>query len=181
MIFEKKNKIFLIGFMGSGKSTLGKRIARAMHYDFIDLDTSIEVFAADTISSLFQTKGEEGFREIETECLSHLIDKKYLVIATGGGTPCFYNNMEVMLEHGCCVYLKMPEGALVQRLLQASPKRPLLAGKSEEELRVFIHEMLLKREEIYQKCHLVMDGMTLNTASIVGVLKHKMMPKPSIK
>lgn len=175
MITEKKDKIFLIGFMGSGKSTLGKKIARALHYEFSDLDNYIESVAAQSISSIFETQGEDYFRKLETACLQNYSSQKNLVIATGGGTPCFNNNMELMLQEGCCVYIKMPEGALYQRLYQATPKRPLLAGKSEEELKEFIRLKMLEREPVYLKSHIVIDGMSLSTASLTGILRGKVL------
>lgn len=177
MIFEKKDKIYLIGFMGSGKSTLGRKIARALNYDFYDLDNYIESYAGQSVSALFQSRGESHFRDLETECLAHFNNKKHIVLATGGGTPCFHDNLKVMLQHACCVYLKMTEGALFQRLHQAVPKRPLLLGKSEEQLRDFIHETLLQREEIYMQSHIIIDGINISTAALIGILKHKLMPK----
>ncbi len=181
MVFAKKDKLYLIGFMGSGKSTLGKKIARSLNYEFFDLDQAIESYAGASVSSIFQTQGEIGFRLLESECLSHFNNNKNIVIATGGGTPCFYHNMEMMLQNGCCVYIKMPEGALYQRLYKASPKRPLLVDKNEEELRDYIHELLLQREETYLKSHLIIDGMSVDTNSLVGVLKHKMIPNPALR
>jgi shikimate kinase len=177
MIFEKKDKIYLIGFMGSGKSTVGRKIARGLNYDFYDLDNYIESYSGQSVTSLFQTKGEAYFRDLETECLRHFDDKKNIVLATGGGTPCFDDNLKTMLANACCVYLKMGEGALFQRLHQAIPKRPLLLGKSEDELRDYIHETLLKREEFYMQSHIIIDGINISTTSLIGVLKHKLIPK----
>ena len=177
MVYEKKDKIFLLGFMGSGKTTVGRKIARALHYDFYDLDHYIEAFTGEYISNIFRDKGEAYFRDLETECLSHFNDKKFIVLATGGGTPCFNDNIHTMLAQGCCVYIKMPEAALFQRLHQATPKRPLLLGKSETELREYIHDTLEKREEIYAQSHIIIDGINLSTPSLIGVLNHKMIHK----
>ena len=174
MFAEKKDKIYLLGFMGSGKSTFGKKIARVLNYEFSDLDNYIESVAAQSVACIFETQGEANFRSLESECLTHYNTKKKIVVATGGGTPCFQNNMDLMLKQGCCVYLKLPEGALYQRLYQASPKRPLLMGKSEDELRSFIHDLLQQREPIYMRSHIIVDGMNLSPASLTGVLKHKL-------
>ena len=170
----KKNKVYLIGFMGSGKSTLGKKIAQALQYKFSDLDSYIESCAAESITSIFNTKGETYFRKLESECLSHFDTEKHMVIATGGGTPCFNDNMKHMLEQGCCVYIKMPEGALFQRLQKAIPKRPLLADKTDDELRDFIHQLLEIRETTYLQSQIVIDGMSISTPSLVPILKQKM-------
>lgn len=173
MYSEKKDLIFLVGFMGSGKTTIGKKIARALKYEFSDLDQYIESVAAQSVSSLFEQQGEAHFRNLESECLHHYGQRHGMVIATGGGTPCFHDNMDWMLEHGCCVYIHMPEGALYQRLCHASPKRPLLAGKTDEELRAFIHDKLMERESYYQRSHVVIDGMHSSISSITVLLKTK--------
>ncbi len=172
MLYDKKDKIFLVGFMGSGKSTLGRKIATALNYEFSDLDNYIESRYGQPIHEIFQKHGEEYFRNLETECLAHY-NKKYTVIATGGGTPCFNNNMELMMEYGCCIYIKMPEGALFQRLVKASKKRPLLMGKSDEELKIFISETLLDREKYYSQSHIIIDGLKVSTSSLIGILKNK--------
>ncbi len=176
MHFDKKDKIYLIGFMGCGKSTLGRKISRALNYEFVDLDQYIESVAGQSVASIFHDKGEEYFRTLETASLQYFNDKKYIVLATGGGTPCFNDNLKMMLSHGCCVYIKMPEGALYQRLHKASPKRPLLQGKTEDALRSYIHETLLQREEIYMQSHIIADGINLSNTSLIGVLKHKLLP-----
>jgi shikimate kinase len=177
MFIDKKDKIYLIGFMGSGKSTIGRKIARTLNYEFYDLDSYIESYCGQSINSLFNEKGEAYFRSIESQCLRHFNDKKFIVLSTGGGSPCFNDNMQLMLEHGCCVYIKMPEGALYQRLHKAIPKRPLLAGKSDDELREFIHDTLTYRETFYEQSHIIMDGINLSSPSLMGVLKHKLIPR----
>ena len=178
MIYGKKDKIYLIGFMGSGKSTLGRKIARALNYDFYDLDNYIESITGVSVSAMFLQQGEKYFRTLETQYLKDFNDKKYIVLATGGGTPCFHNNLKTMLEHGCCVYIKMSEATLYQRLYKANPKRPLLLGKTEDELRDFIHQTLMQREEIYMQSHIIIDGINMGRASLIGVLKHKLVLKP---
>lgn len=177
MIYEKKNKIYLIGFMGSGKSTLGKKLARLLHYDFSDLDQYIESTAAASISNIFDLQGEDYFRKLESKCLNDFNNEAYKVIATGGGTPCFHDNMNLMLSQGCCVYIRMPEGALLERLRKAAPKRPLLAGKDENALRTYIHDTLKAREETYLKSHIVIDGVSLSMPSLAQILKSKMMER----
>jgi shikimate kinase len=162
--------------MGCGKSTLGKKIARALHYDFMDLDTFIEQKAGKSINEIFNEQGEDYFRSLEVECLLSLDSKKFLVIATGGGTPLNGDLMAWMLEKGCCVYIRMPEGALLNRLRNAAPKRPLLSGKNEEELRNYIHEKLYEREPVYAKSHVSIDGVSASALAIAGMLKRKLVP-----
>src|SRR5688500_7926474 len=100
-------KVFLIGFMGSGKSTVGKKLAQKMTLDFIDLDAYIEKQRQKTISYFFENFGEEKFREIERDALAELLEKDNVVISTGGGTPCFFDNMEKIKKNGISVYIEM--------------------------------------------------------------------------
>jgi shikimate kinase len=178
VFFPKKDTLYLIGFMGSGKSTLGKKIAHALHYDFVDLDRAIENESGKRINAIFSEDGEARFREMESALLKKLSEKKFLVVATGGGTPCFHNNMQWMHDHGCCVYIKMPPLALYSRLEQAAPKRPLLEGKTGDELKQFITDTLAQRESFYQQSHLVIDGISVGLPSLMSVLKPKMALKP---
>ena len=100
-------RIFLIGFMGCGKTTLGKKLAKHLNFNFIDLDRFIENKTVKSINVIFDEKGEQYFRDLEKESLNEIYKMDNLVIATGGGTPCFSDNMQTMLEKGICIYLKM--------------------------------------------------------------------------
>jgi shikimate kinase len=138
-------KIFLLGYMGSGKSTVGKKLASLLDYTFIDLDTMIESETDHSIPEWFAA-GEPKFREIESIVLRQTSEFKNTVVATGGGTPCFYDNLQWMNENGLTVYLKMSPGALFHRLIYSKTSRPLLAGKTDVELMEYITESIRERE-----------------------------------
>lgn len=159
-------KIFLIGYMGSGKTTAGKKLAAMLDYTFIDLDAMIENETDHTIVEWF-SQGEARFREIETLVLKQTGDFKNAVISTGGGTPCFHENMAWMKENGLTVYLKLAPGSLFHRLAASKEKRPLLAGKSDLELMEFITESLKEREYYYSQAHYIVKGENLDVKTLV--------------
>jgi shikimate kinase len=144
-------KIFLIGYMGSGKTTIGKLLAKKMGLQFIDVDVFIENRYRKTISAIFEERGEEGFRKIERQALSEIIEFENSVISTGGGLPCFFDNMELMNKAGITIYLKTSVEELLKRLGSGKQNRPLIKGKSPEELKIFIATNLNKREVCYNK------------------------------
>ena len=145
--------------MGSGKTTTGRRIASKYGLDFIDLDHYIENRYRKSVSQLFQEKGEDGFRKIEHALLKEIVEFENIVISTGGGTPCFFNNMEIMNSKGETVYLKADAHDLSDYLntKNASQNRPLLAQKSQEELFSFVTESLQNREPFYSQAKHTID------------------------
>lgn len=144
-------RIFLIGYMGAGKTTLGKAFAREEGLAFIDLDWYIEERFHKSVSQIFAERGEAGFRELEKRMLHEVAEFEDVVISTGGGTPCFFDNMEHMNERGETVFLDVKTDVLFRRLKIAKRKRPLLAQKSDEELKTFINDALEKRLPHYRK------------------------------
>ena len=166
-------KFFITGYMGSGKSTAGKKLSAKLGYEFIDLDKFIENEYQQTIPEIFSTKGESEFRAMEHNALKKLIEKDNIVVACGGGTPCYYNNMELMNNHGNTVYLKMSADSLVHRLMEAKEKRPLVANKSEEELRTFVNRQLEKREDFYHQAQYTVKGKDLDIDELVLFVKEK--------
>jgi shikimate kinase len=149
-------RIVLLGYMASGKSTVGKLLAGRLSVDFIDMDEWLEKETGKTVAEIFQTEGESTFREKEKQMLDKLLKKKDAVIAAGGGTPCFFDNMERISANAVSVYLKAEAGELSLRLSDPSirSKRPLLknAGK---DLHDFINKSLQEREPYYMKANLV--------------------------
>lgn len=127
-------RIYLIGYMGSGKTTLGRAFARAMQMQFVDLDWYIEERFHRTIQQLFTEKGESGFREIEQSMLHEVGEFENVVVATGGGTPCFFDNMDYMKRTGDTVFLEVSSDVLFRRLKMDRANRPLLHGKTDDEL-----------------------------------------------
>jgi len=160
-------KIFLIGFMGSGKSTAGKKLAVRLGYQFIDLDEYIEKMSGMTVSSIFSSKGEHAFRKLEKEALDQIDRLTGVVIATGGGTPCFSDNMDFMNKSGETVYLKMPVKKLIERLQHEKEHRPLICGKSDEELDQYVRDKLKEREVYYRKAQIMIDGDPLNLEALL--------------
>jgi shikimate kinase len=154
--------IFLVGFMGSGKSTIGKLLAQQLKMNFSDLDHIIEDNEKKKVSDIFKDMGEPKFRELEKEFIKKISAKDNQVVALGGGAPCFHNNMEYINKKGLSVYLKMSVEAIKDRLLQLSPQaiasRPLIANKSENELSEFIQATLGKREIYYNKAKLIVSN-----------------------
>ncbi len=164
-------KFFLTGYMGSGKSTVGKKLAAKFGYEFIDLDHFIEAEYKQTIPEIFSTKGEKEFRAMENNALKKVIEKDNVVVACGGGTPCYYNNMELMNNNGSTVYIKMSVDALVNRLINAKEKRPLIANKTEVELRTFVSRQLEKREDTYHKAQYTVKGKDLDVEELASFVK----------
>ena len=137
--------------MGAGKTTLGKAFARNLNIPFVDLDWYIEERYHKTVSELFAEKGEAVFREIERKMLHEVSEFENVVISTGGGTPCFFDNMEYMNKHGITIFLSASPEVLLKRLRVATGSRPILQGKKEDELYLFIVEKLEERMKFYSQ------------------------------
>lgn len=147
-------RIYLIGYMGSGKTTLGQQLASSLGFSFIDLDKFIEERNYKTVPQLFSEFGEEVFRQRERKALEEVSDFNDVVVSTGGGAPCFFDNMELMNRTGITLFLDIDIPTLVERLLKSKTDRPLIRGKSQEELTVLIHEMMQKRLPFYEQAQL---------------------------
>lgn len=157
--YSKMKRIFLIGYMGSGKSSMGTRLAEKLGLSFIDMDHHIEEKYRKTVAQIFEELGQDEFRKIEQECLHEVAEFENCVIATGGGAPCFFDNMEYMNKLGLTIYLKLSPEQLAERLENSrAGKRPLIAGKSGDELRAFIKNGLISREVFYEKATLTVSG-----------------------
>ncbi len=150
-------RIFLIGFMGSGKSHVGKKLAQEVHLPFIDLDDWIEAREQRTIRQLFDAEGEAAFRQMERRALLEMAQFPAAVVACGGGTPCFFDNIEWMNDNGVTIYLQVPSDILFQRLQADKANRPLLRGMNEQELRRFIGQKLAEREPFYRQASVIYE------------------------
>lgn len=166
-------RVYLIGFMGSGKSTFGKKLAKKLDWAFIDTDKAIEAQEGMTIPELFSARGEDAFRALERDFLVSTFLMDNVIVSCGGGTPCFFNSMELMLQHGHVMYLQLHEGYLFERLRTRGAKRPLIAGKTDEELRAYIQTMLAHREAYYLKAHQIIDPSTTKVKHIAEQLSQK--------
>ena len=157
-------KILLIGYMGSGKSSIGKKLATVLGLPFKDMDTEIENSEGMGIPEIFSNKGEIYFRKVENRVLKNILDQpESFVLATGGGTPCYANSLSLMKEHPDTVllYLKSSLEVLTERLFQEKDKRPLLAHlKSKEEVNDFIRKHLFERAFYYNQASLIIDSST---------------------
>lgn len=144
-------RIILLGYMGAGKTTVGRILAKELGLQFYDLDWYIETRFCKKVSDIFAAEGEEGFRKKERAMLHEVAEFENVVIALGGGAPCFFDNMEYINNQGDTVYLKGTPEVLYQHLQMAKGKRPLLEGKTKEELKEYIQESLEKREPFYSQ------------------------------
>lgn len=144
-------RIILIGYMGAGKTTIGKALAREMGLEFYDLDWYIENRFQKKIPDIFAEKGEEGFRDIERKMLHEAAEFENVIISCGGGTPCFFDNIDYMNQQGETVFLSAEPAVLKEHLLMGKSQRPLIQGKSPEELEDFIKTSLTTRLPFYTK------------------------------
>lgn len=156
--------LFLIGYMASGKTTFGRALSKKTGLPFIDLDEYIEQTQGLTISEIFRKYNEEGFRNIEKEALNEVCFHQKSIIACGGGTPCFFDNMEVMKEAGTTVYLKASVPVLVKRLREENARRPIVAGKTYSEIEAIVKNQLAMRESYYSLADITCNADKLDTA-----------------
>jgi shikimate kinase len=166
-----KNKIFLIGFMGSGKTTLGKRLAKKLDKPFLDLDVEIEKSESLTINQIFEKFGETHFRELESKVLKALIiNNKEFVLSLGGGTPCDKNNMNLINNSGASIYLKYNAGILASRLIEAKAERPLIKNLDENQLKEFITNKLIEREVFYDQCKFTIENNNVRVEDLIELI-----------
>ena len=152
-----------MGFMGAGKTTLGKALAKDLEISFIDLDQYIERRYMKSVSQIFATRGEQGFREIESRMLREVGEFDDVIVSCGGSTPLIGDNMDFMLEHGQTVYLKCDNDTLLRRLKVARSQRPLIASKTDDELAAFIESETKRREPGYLKAEFICPGDRLES------------------
>lgn len=162
-------RIFLTGYMGAGKTTLGKALARDLHVSFIDLDWYIEERYHKTVGELFIERGEAGFRELEKNMLHEVGEFENVVISTGGGAPCFFDNMEYMNRTGQTVFLNVHPDVLFRRLRIAKQQRPILQGKADEELYDFIVQALEKRASFYTQARFTFNADELEDRQQIAI------------
>jgi len=167
-------RIILIGYMGAGKTTVGKALAKELGLQFYDLDWYIESRRRKTVPQLFAEVGEEGFRKMEYNMLHEAAEFEDVVISCGGGTPCFFDNIDYMNRQGQVVYLRCAPEVLRSHLLMGKTERPLLKGKSPEELTAFIQEQLEKREPFYTKARYTLDVTLMDNYEKIKITVEKL-------
>jgi shikimate kinase len=166
------SRVYLIGFMGCGKTSWGKKLAAGLGYNFIDLDHVLEAQVGSTIAEYFASHGEEAFRKLESEVLKQTEYPENVIVSTGGGLPCFFDNMDWMNQHGQTLYIQLSPRGLASRLENAKTPRPVLQGKKGDELVAFIEHKLSEREGFYLQATHYVDGIDMSVeklAEIVGL------------
>jgi shikimate kinase len=157
--------------MGCGKSTLARKLSAMLNLTMIDLDTYLEERYFKTIPQIFAEEGETEFRLKERKVLEEVSAFDQVIVATGGGAPCFFDNMELMNRTGSCVFLDVDTDALVKRLIHAKTERPLIKGKSPEELHAFIEMMMQKRRPFYEKATYILKGSEISPDQVIEMIR----------
>ncbi len=158
--------------MGAGKTTLGKEIAKKMNLRFLDLDRMIVNDQGRTINQIFEEEGEKGFRKMERKVLEKTLESDNYLLACGGGTPCYKDNMEQMNAKGVSLFLDIPEEELVRRLSRNQASRPLLRNLDRQELIEYIHNKLEKRQECYRKSKIWINPLSTSVDTIIMSLRY---------
>jgi shikimate kinase len=165
--------IFLVGFMGCGKSTVARGLAAISEFGYVDLDQRVcELAGKESVADIFATMGEDEFRRLEREAIESLASVGDWVVATGGGVPCYGDNMERLMELGVTVYLKMSARALSERLQRVRVVRPKIVGKSPEELFDYVTTLLAEREPYYQRSRVVVDCDAIPSKVVISRLRY---------
>lgn len=164
------SRIYLVGYMGAGKSSVAKKVANKTGWFPYDLDILFEEKYKISVSDFFRKYGEDTFRKLESELLKKTADINQGVIATGGGTPCFFDNMNWMNENGVTVFLKVSQQTSITRLLHSKKKRPLLQDKNESEMMNFIQEQYRFRMPFYQKAQFEVKGENCDIEQLIQLV-----------
>jgi len=171
--------IVLLGYMGSGKSTLGSKTARLLEMPFHDLDKKVEQHYKISISGLFTKYTEDVFRKLEQKILNEQLKSDNLFLSLGGGTPCFHNNMEFINQNALSIYLKLSPKSLFIRLRSSKKPRPLIKNLNDNDLLHFIEEALLQREPYYNQAKLIVKGEDLSAIALAKKIRQALNEKKS--
>ncbi|HEY9196369.1 MAG TPA: shikimate kinase [Mucilaginibacter sp.] len=163
-------KYFLVGFMGCGKTTWGRKLAARLGYEFIDLDHALEEKAGMSIAEYFSSFGEDAFRKLESDVLKQTAYPENVVVSTGGGLPCFFDHMAWMNAHGETIYIKLSPKTLADRLENSKTIRPVLQGKKGDELVEFISGKLAEREGFYLQAQHHVEGIDMSVEKLEGAI-----------
>jgi len=161
------SNIYLIGFMGCGKTTVGKRLAARLEFSFADTDELFSTVHNCSVKEFFDLYSEEKFREEEQKILYQTQFMDNTVIAVGGGTPCYQDNMQWMLSNGITVYIKMPAMALCHRLANSKTQRPLLSSLPNQDIKNTIETLLSQRENTYNQAHITVSGLDFDMENLI--------------
>jgi len=158
--------------MGSGKTTTGEILAVKLGYRFVDMDQEIEQEQGVSINEIFASGGEASFRKLEESLLRKIIEQDNLVVATGGGVPCYGDNMKVINAHGISIYLKMKQEELFSRLMLEKNSRPLIKDMDQTRLSEFIRVKLAEREPFYKLAAIIVDAAGINPDDLLSKIRN---------
>ena len=164
------SRIVLVGFAGAGKSTIAKKIAQHFKFSILDTDKMLEEKYRISVFDVFEKYDENVFRQLEYKILEEALQQKNVVIATGGGAPCFFDAMKLINENAYSIYIEMSSKSLTHRLINAKVTRPHTQNKTEEELLAFITEQLALRAPIYQQAHFTVKGEDFDLQNVIQKL-----------
>lgn len=164
--------IYLLGMPSSGKSTLGRGLAKNLGYLFFDMDRVIEELEQMSILEIFEEKGEEYFRKVERDVLRNIPTNSRLIVSTGGGVPCFFDNMQVIKEKGFSIFIDVPLETLLERMLQAKRNDRPLYQREDPELRSKLNQKYTDRQPFYNQADLVLRGSDITVELLLGLLKN---------
>lgn len=165
------DRIYFVGYMGAGKTTQSRKLARMLNWDWVDLDEVFEERYKISIANFFKKYDESLFRKLESQLLKETNRLQHTVIATGGGLPCYYDNMAWMLQHGLTIYLRISADAAMSRLLSSKKKRPVIQNKSPEELKDFIKSHMRQRNIYYTQAQLVVKAESFEVQELLQKVK----------
>jgi shikimate kinase len=166
---RKRKHIFLVGFMGVGKSTMARKMAHKLNYSFVDTDKFIEHKYQTSVADIIASSGIDVFRKIEHEVLRDIVLKDQCVTATGGGMPCYYNNMETIKKSGLSIYISFPPELIFHRLRHAKVVRPLVKDLNDEALMAFIRKTLEEREQFYRQADVIIEDRSIRTEKLLRI------------
>lgn len=167
------DRIYIVGYMGAGKTTAAKRLANRLGWEVVDTDALFEEKYKISVCDFFNKYDEPLYRKLESEVLKETESLDHVVISTGGGTACYFDNMEWMNRHGETVFLRISEKAVVDRLLHAKRKRPLAEGKNEQELNEFVQRHYAERVPFYEQAHLTVKAEDLDLDNLVKMIENE--------
>ena len=170
------DRIYIVGYMGAGKTTTARRLAQRMGWEVVDTDALFEEKYKISVHDFFNKYDEPLYRKLEAEVLKETEKLKHVVVSTGGGTACYFDNMEWMNDHGTTVFLRISEKAVVDRLLHAKRKRPLAAGKSEVELKAFVNRHYAERLPYYEKAQITVKAEDLDLEGLASRIQELEIP-----
>ncbi|MGP1446067.1 MAG: shikimate kinase [Candidatus Limimorpha sp.] len=164
-------RIFILGYMGAGKTTIARRLAQRLGWRFFDTDKMVEESTGLSIDEYFKKNGEGAFRQLETKVLQCTAELDHVVVSTGGGTPCFNQNMDWMNKHGFTVFVQVSAESAVSRLLSSKNRRPLLENKSREELMAYVKQHYTSRLPFYQQAQMTIKGENLSVDDLLVMIR----------